>query len=347
MNERKFNQQNLRAYLLGELPEAEAERFDELSFTENEFAEALGEAENDLVDAYVGDGLSGAKLERFKAHYLASPLRREKVEFAKNFRTYAEKHNAPEIFKTSASEVKTEPGEAGFFAGVFSNLRLLQLGFATAALALMVTGGWLFVENSRLRNRFDESLAQQAELERREKRLRDEIAAQSNASAEKEAELARIREELARVEKEREQQRQITEREQQQKETLAKRQPIETPRLTAAPRAAFFALAPPLRGGGSLPTISVPANADTVTIRLELEPNDFTRYRVALKTQTGERILWRSGSLRAQTTGENKILNVSFPARLLRVQTYSLEVSGIGAGGKPEIVSDYFFRNVR
>ena len=76
---------------------------------------------------------------------------------------------------------------------------------------------------------------------------------------------------------------------------------------------------------------------------LELEPHDFSGYRVALKTQTSDRILWRSSNLKARAARENKVLNVSFPACLLRAQTYALEVSGIGADGKPENIGDYFF----
>jgi hypothetical protein len=43
----------MRQYLLGSLPGDEAERLDELSVTDEAFAEALSVAERDLIDAYV------------------------------------------------------------------------------------------------------------------------------------------------------------------------------------------------------------------------------------------------------------------------------------------------------
>ncbi|MFN2493080.1 MAG: hypothetical protein ABR501_09385, partial [Pyrinomonadaceae bacterium] len=79
MSKQAYDDQTVTQYLLGSLPEAEAERFDELSFTDDEFADALMAAEKDLVDAYVQGELTGAELEQFKSHYLASPLRREQV----------------------------------------------------------------------------------------------------------------------------------------------------------------------------------------------------------------------------------------------------------------------------
>ena len=77
-------------YLLGTLPEAETERFDALSVADPEFANELTAIEKNLVDAYVEGELTGPTLERFESHYLASPLRREKVEFARAFHNFAD-----------------------------------------------------------------------------------------------------------------------------------------------------------------------------------------------------------------------------------------------------------------
>ena len=102
MKEQAYDHQKLTEYLLGSLPEAEAERFDELSFTDDDFAAALKSTENELADRYVRGGLNGATLERFQAHYLASPLRRRKVEFAKALQTHTEKS-----FDVCRSETET------------------------------------------------------------------------------------------------------------------------------------------------------------------------------------------------------------------------------------------------
>ena len=49
-------------YLLGSLPHEEAERLDELSIADDTVASRLSEAENDLVDAYIRNELSGETL---------------------------------------------------------------------------------------------------------------------------------------------------------------------------------------------------------------------------------------------------------------------------------------------
>ena len=76
--------EQLEDYLLGRLSDAEAEQFDELSIADEEFAWRLHTAENDLVDAYVRDTLSSETRLRFEHFYLASPRRRERVEFARS-----------------------------------------------------------------------------------------------------------------------------------------------------------------------------------------------------------------------------------------------------------------------
>src|ERR1700737_2971919 len=83
--------QVITQYLLGSLPEGESERLDELSVASQEFAESLSASEKDLIDAYVQGELSGSMLAQFESHYLASPIRRGRVEFAEAFQVFAKK----------------------------------------------------------------------------------------------------------------------------------------------------------------------------------------------------------------------------------------------------------------
>src|SRR6185437_6734294 len=81
MKQHAYDMRSLRAYLLGSLSDAETERYDEKSFSDDDFNDLLNSVEHDLVDAYAGGELSGDELERFRTHYLASPRRRQKVDF--------------------------------------------------------------------------------------------------------------------------------------------------------------------------------------------------------------------------------------------------------------------------
>src|SRR5579862_7073479 len=88
------DQNVLRRYLLGDLPQAEIERMDELSVTDDEFSDRLLTAEDDLVDAYIHQELDEPSLARFKAHYQNSVRRRQKVQFAEDFAAFAARTRA-------------------------------------------------------------------------------------------------------------------------------------------------------------------------------------------------------------------------------------------------------------
>lgn len=80
-----FHDDKLIDYILGRLPEEEAERLEEQSIVDDELAARLRLIEDDLVDSYASGTLSGERLQRFEAYYLTSPRRRRKAAFAKTF----------------------------------------------------------------------------------------------------------------------------------------------------------------------------------------------------------------------------------------------------------------------
>ena len=148
----------------------------------------------------------------------------------------------------------------------------------------------------------------------------------TNSAAEQE--LARLRSERERLEQE-----------------LAKGKSGGDSNSPGAGRIVSFVLAPPLRGAGQIPTVSIPAGTSLVSMQLQLEPNPNVAYRVALLNQSNKKTLWRSGKLKATTTGDGKALNISFDAGLLNSQAvYVLRVSGITADGAVEVIGDYSFR---
>jgi hypothetical protein len=348
METKTYDSKSLTAYLLGALPEAESEIFDELSFTDDEFSDRLGAAEKELLDAYARGELTGETLEKFETFYLASPLRREKAEFAAAFQTFAEKRvGEPEANPAPLRETETKQISKGFWANPLIVPKLsIRSGLALAALALAVFGGWFWLENSRLRTEIgrtqtaqDELLRRESELREREKRLRDEIASREVQNTATEKELAKIREERARLELELKNRPSPAPAERAEKQPPAAQSPAR--RLNIA----SFILTPARRGSGQLESLSIPPRTDLAALRLELEPNDFSSYRVDLTDPAG-RSLWRSGKLKARGAGENRSLSLQLPAKLLKSQLYTLTVSGIPAGGAAEIIGSYSFRVV-
>src|SRR6266704_1593667 len=187
---KQFNSRQATQYLLGFLSAAELERFDELSVSDDEFATALQAAENDLVDAYIQGELAGGERRQFESHYLASPRRREKVEFAQAFQLWVEKNPVPQP-SASAADKRMEETKSRWFSAlnIVAPQPALQWGFA--------------IENSRLRHR---ALPAEApgdnQISQREQELKKEVEEQRAANSRSEQELAQLRMEREHLEEE-------------------------------------------------------------------------------------------------------------------------------------------------
>jgi hypothetical protein len=349
MNRDTYNNQKITRYLLGSLPEADAEQFDELSFTDDEFSDALKSAEKDLVDAYVRSELSEKDLEKFETHYLASPRRREKVEFAKTFQVYAEK-NFRELSASEQSKPKRNFSKWLAALNIFTGGRALwQLGLAAAVLVLMILGGRLWLENNRLREQSSETQAKRDALAAREQELQKQLETSRTENTETEKELARVREEREALERElndaKSQKEQLI-AEQKKRNELPPVEAKQTPLAPIRPLVASFMLAPSLRGGAQIKDLVIPPKTGLLRFGLQLEADDYPAYQVALVDQSTNQTVWQSGKLKTKATAGSKTLNLVLPAKLVKPKIYSLEVSGISAGGSPENISSYPFRVV-
>ena len=108
---------------------------------------------------------------------------------------------------------------------------------------------------------------------------------------------------------------------------------------------ASFVLAPAMRGAGGISTVAVPRETTKVRIKLKLDVNDFSRYRVTLEDPAAGRELWHSAELTAESQGENKAVSIILPVNKLQQQNYIFELNGIRAGA-PEFITSYPFRFV-
>lgn len=348
MSEQLNDAQTLTRYLLGSLPAAEAERLDELSVTDEEVAGALRSVENDLIDAYVQDELDEAARAQFKTHYLASAKRRERVAFAQVFQAHAERSltlaqtEIPARARTqtqteeAAAEVESERKRSGWFSvrhGFNLSRPAWAWGAGLAALTLLVVG-WLVFDNARLRRQGAQTEAR-AEHERQAQEAQKEPENQRPTPSPSADESARS---------ERERQAQEQAQREQQHTAEQQRAAAQNSSSPGAGSIASFVFTPQVRGASQMQSISIPNRVEHVVMRLRLEPNEFTTYRVALLDETGTQTLWRSSRLKARATANDKILDLNFRARLLKPQTaYMLRVTN-DAG---EIVDDYPFRVVK
>lgn len=328
MKSNSINDDVIAGYILGDLPDEQTKQLDELAIVDAEFFQRVGSVENDLVDRYVIGELNEAESARFESHYLSSPLRREKVNMAWAFQEYGARNVGVEAMANEAaadgSKAAFTDRIAGFFAslGIFGGAQpAFRFAMAAAAVIIVAFGGWVILRN------LTGSLNGGGEVV-------------SNISVNRIGPVVQpsSRSEVVEV------------------PANENPQPSPAPQPTPAPKPpvppqsrpliASFVLAAPLRGS-NLPSLSIPAATDKAAIRLDLESDDFNTYAVELKDGASGRVIWRSGRVSATGKGGIRSLNISFPAKSLNPAVYTLAVSGLAKGGKPETIGDYPFRVVR
>ena len=171
-----FEDQYLVLYLVGALPAEEADRLDELSIADDDFAWRLREVENDLVDSYVRAELSGETLARFKAFYMATAQRQQKVQFAQGLRQF-QVANAPRATIADKTSILRIP-----FWSTFPLSRIIpQFGISVAALAMMLIAGYLLVQNAHLRREARDARAQYESMDQRARKLENDLEQQRTA----------------------------------------------------------------------------------------------------------------------------------------------------------------------
>lgn len=311
---RQVDDEQLVQYLLGAVPEPEAERLDQLSVTDDEFAQRLSAVEYDLVDGFVKGELSGEILEKFRASYLSSPSRQDKVRFA---RAFAARDNRSSAVLTgnartaarAATQSRVWPRPAGRWRLFPSIAWIPQWGAAAVAVLLVIVAGYLLRENVRLRGQVTQAQMQRSQLESRIQELQQgpQEAASGNVKTGQQPATAN----------------------------------------TPVPRVFAFILAPQMRGAGDITSIQLPPSTDFVAAQLNLESDDFADYRVALKDLTTGRVIWRSDILKPKAKGVYRAVSIRFPASVLKQETYSFELTGASAEGATESVGSYVFRVTR
>src|SRR5262249_6252403 len=174
--------ERLVRYLLGSLPEDDAERLDEQSIVNDDVACRLLSVENDLVDAYVRETLDPEFRRRFESHYLASPRRRRRVRLASRFAAAVDRpplaDNAPSVSAGSLAACVRSSAKRWMF-----RRRTVAWPPAAAAAAVMVTLGLLVVQNMNLRTGLSQALSDEAANDRRAQALSSQLVSAREPNA--------------------------------------------------------------------------------------------------------------------------------------------------------------------
>ena len=302
------DEKRLRRYLLDELPEDERALLEERFISDREYLVEVEMAERDLIDEYVRAELSAGERQRFEKLFFASAQRRQKIEFARALKQGLETEEG--LTTTAPPEARESRFKSllGFLRGphpVFNfSLALLALLFLAGGVWL-ATVGWR--QRTQLATEREERQGREAELERR-------LAEENRRSEDLSLQLRREQEERERAE----------ERVAQLEEQQASGQPERNKGGQTPASANFLLLSDTVRGSQEPQTLRLPAQTQTVHLRLNLEEADTAAsFRAEVRRETVEgAVVWRTGAAHPLQTGKLRAVVLTLPARLLKPGQY-------------------------
>lgn len=321
-------------YLLGDMKEDEQVRVEEQFFGDDEFYAQITAIQEELIDDYLHGDLAARERELFERHFLSSPKRRERVEFAT---ALAQALPEPQI-QDKDFEVHKE--SLSWWQSALAFLRPQTTAFALAVsvaiLAILSGVMWLVIENRRL--------GAQLELVRNEQA---EISNQTNADKEESERRAKEQqEEKANLVSQVDNLKAELNKEKNKIEELERKASDES---RSSNSVVSFALFPGLviRSGNEPADepekLVIPPRTHSVKLQLELDKQEpYQSYRAELRTAGGN-LVWSQSLLPPHQSGGGQAVVVTLPARTLSQGEYEVTLAGINPQGEREVIGYYYF----
>lgn len=139
-------------YLLGELSEEEQSLLEEEYFDDPAFFQEVRARRDDLIDAYLRGELSPDERARFETYFMATPRRRERVEFARALMKTVDQAQASEAL-TTARQVPIRWWKSLLIPLVPYQRPIIALG----VLVIIFIGGWLLLRSPRVGDSVEEA----------------------------------------------------------------------------------------------------------------------------------------------------------------------------------------------
>jgi len=331
MEQPALNEDLVRRYILGELPERERERLEVGLLTDDRYYETLtaleDEVEDDLIDQYLDGELTEQEREKFEQAFRNTPERAHKLKVLEDLKEHAVRRKIP-IRKIS----KADPSYGDWLPAIaiFQN-PLFGLSSAAALTLALLCCVWFWMRANNL-----------------EAQLRQARADQSDTS---------LGEKVKELEKRNEQLTSELELSKQEIASLKGQDTQKPPPQDTNPRPddhSFYAsviLSSSLRsdsGNENILTLRPQNTEARLTINVDrVDPKDYKRFRAIVKKQGGSEV-WRSDNAELQPRGQNARTLLKVPAKRLTTEgLYVAELEGLTSGDQFDPLGTYVFRVVR
>ena len=327
-------------YLLGELSAEERENIEQQYFQNDTLFQELLHVESDLVYDYVNGELSPEQRTKFESQILSTAQGRRKVESSRALLD-SMSENAAEV-----SEVEKIPWWQSF-----GFHRWMQPGAwqsATVILLLVIGGGWLGVENIRLRSQLGTLTTSVQQNEQEVRRLQVQVATAQHQREQEEtawsSSIVKLNEELQRARADREQAEEVARDKESQLRQSLRQSPSERESATAI--ATYILPFNSIRGTSEqTEPLTLSEEHKAVRFQIDLGRTAFRAFHVSLQTVDGSEI-WKAVKEARRTRTGNSI-TVNLPATVFTQQHYILVLTPSGANSQAESFAEYSFRVVR
>lgn len=334
MKETPIKQETIKRFLLGDLPETERAALEDRFLGNAEVFEQIEDAENDLVDDYLGSRLGAAERKLFESYYLAVAENRAKVEAARFLRRGLQNEKA-ETVNAALTETKSEKS-VGFWKSIqnFFGSGALVPAAGFAVLLFIVAGLWLAFRTPPTDEIVSSPTPAPTNIPVQPTPV---LAPETNYNA-----AVNTNQILPTVSPTAQRNAIVAPKETPRPiEPKENAQPQTTP-PTAQSTVTLALVTGLVRGAGEANKLVLPKNATQVRLTFDLPAlGKYKEIEAGIETVSGARI-W-SGKIKQ--TGGRAALNL--PAKLFGDEDYLLIVSGADAAGKRADFSQIYFNSER
>jgi hypothetical protein len=322
-------------YLLGELREPELSRFEEEFFAHDDFYTLVLDKEDELIESYLRDGLSGRERTRFEKTFLRTSEGRRKVAIYKALTSPRD---------TTRSRHTEQPSLWQSLLALLSGHKLLmQTALLLLALLSLTYFGFDFfkrrpqvAEDAR---RIDHTArpaptVQPAPAKPAEPTPAEPTPAGNRPEGNNKSAVIRATP------------RHVTPRT-PRKSNEPSSPSTETATAPQIELSTVVTLLPSVaRGAGAQNLLAITPGSATVPAKILLAANTYKRYRAVLRTQGGE-VVWSRSGLKARQVNGKGVLVLQMPVSALSRKYYLLDLQGSDGGGRNERVNYYQLTVIR
>jgi hypothetical protein len=314
----------IRKYILGDLPESEAERIEIRYFTDSQTVDEVWAAFGEMAEAQLSGALPENEARLFEQRLLTSPALRSMFENEMALRDYAARITAGISPQAKGDDPFAGGWRQWWISGAFFRApRLMFVGVVTL-IALGALGAWLGLmapegqnpansQQAKTQEQKGPGGAAQPTVDSRRPPVSERNVSGGTAEGKKGA-------------------------------TSQPDQPKSAPGNIRKITATFLLLAAGTRGEESYPTLEISPSTETLQLELEPPTEDCATYSAVLHTESGEK-LQRWESLRARRDHSTlKVARIRVPARALMNTSYVIRLECASSLNNPASTTQYYFK---